>query len=104
MTTLNTKKSIDRSHLRLGFILISMVVVCCALSPTAQAVMPAPDGGYANGYTAEGSNALFSLTTGPNNSAVGFHALYDNTTGRENTAMGLSSAPQQHYGPRQHCH
>ena len=35
MTTLRLKKLIDRSHLRLGFILISMVLVCCALSPTA---------------------------------------------------------------------
>jgi hypothetical protein len=35
MTTLRLKKSIDRSHLRLGFILISMVLVCCTLSPTA---------------------------------------------------------------------
>ena len=61
--------------------------------------MPAPDGGYANGYTAEGSNALFSLTTGPNNSAVSFHALYDNTTGRENTAMGLQALLSNTTGP-----
>ena len=35
-----------------------------ALSPTARAVTPAPDGGYPNNNTAEGDNALFSLTTG----------------------------------------
>jgi hypothetical protein len=35
-----------------------------ALSPWARAVDPAPDGGYPNGNTAEGEDALFSLTTG----------------------------------------
>ena len=35
----------------------------CA-SPELQAVSPAPDGGYANFNTAEGTDALFSLTTG----------------------------------------
>ena len=38
-------------------------IACFALSPTAQAVTPAPDGGYPNENTAEGDDALFSLTT-----------------------------------------
>ena len=38
-------------------------IVCIGLLPRAQAVVPAPDGGYPNGgNTAEGENALFSLT------------------------------------------
>ena len=59
-----------------------------ALLPQAQAVIPAPDGGYPGGNTAEGQNALLSLTTGPFNTANGFEALKDNTTGEANTANG----------------
>jgi hypothetical protein len=51
-------------------------------------VTPAPDGGYPNQNTAEGEDALFSLTTGINNTAIGFQALHDNTTGNQNTANG----------------
>ena len=40
------------------------VFACFTLSPRAQAVSPAPDGGYPGGNTAEGQNALFSLTSG----------------------------------------
>ena len=38
--------------------------------------------------TAEGTDALFSLTTGTDNTAIGFDALYSNTEGNENTAVG----------------
>ena len=69
-------------------ILITLALACFALSPGAQAVSPAPDGGYPGGNTAEGENALFSLTTGPYNTATGNHALYSNTTGGPNTATG----------------
>src|SRR5436189_5199753 len=47
---------------------------CFALSQNAQAVVPPPDGGYARGNTAEGTQALFSLTTGANNTALGYQA------------------------------
>jgi len=62
---------------------------CFALSPTAQAVLPAPDSGYPGGNTAEGDDALFHLTTGTRNTAIGSQALVSNTTGRNNTAIGL---------------
>jgi len=62
-----------------------------ALCSTLHAVSPAPDGGYANGNTAEGSNALFSLTSGVKNSADGYLALYFDTTGRYNTASGAQA-------------
>ena len=58
------------------------------LSPIAQAVNPPPDGGYANQNTAEGTDALFSLTSGVWNVAVGFQSLYNNTSGNQNTATG----------------
>ena len=90
MTTLHLRKSISRSPLQRDFLFIAVALVCFALSPAPKAfgVTPAPDGGYANGNTAEGQNALFSLTTGVNNTAVGFDALFHNTTGVYNTANG----------------
>jgi hypothetical protein len=103
-------------------VLIALTLGCFGLSPTARAVDPPPDGGYPNGTTAEGEDALFSLTTGDNNTAVGFHALFsnggdgaverqgggmhsdnntavgwialqNNTGGRANTAIGSNAMP-----------
>src|SRR5204862_6538215 len=88
MTTLHLRESIGRSPLRLGFFLIGLALAWFALSPPAQAVTPPPDGGYPGFNTAEGDNALFSLTTGTNNTATGAVALHDNTTGSGNTATG----------------
>ena len=70
-------------------VLIALALGCFALSPRVQAVDPPPDGGYPGQNTAEGEDALFSLTTGLNNTAVGYHALHDNTTGSQNTAYGM---------------
>src|SRR5436190_5393189 len=81
MTTLHLRKSV-------GFLLIALTLAWFALSPRALAVSPAPDGGYANGNTAEGTDALFNLTTGNDNTAVGLDALYNNSTGDANTATG----------------
>src|SRR5207249_626255 len=108
MTTQSLRNSISRPLLRRGlprkqqlpriqamriirgFLLIPLALACFALlaAPNAFGVTPAPDGGYANENTAEGSDALFSLTTGVNNTAIGFEALYYNTTGNHNTANG----------------
>jgi hypothetical protein len=68
--------------------LIASLIVSAGLLPKAQAVTPAPDGGYPGENTAEGSNALFSLTTGTHNTANGFQALFSNTAGNANTASG----------------
>lgn len=62
-------------------LLIAVGLACFALLPIARAVDPAPDGGYPNNNTAEGTNALFNLTTGRDNTATGYGALYSNTTG-----------------------
>src|SRR6266516_3632739 len=89
MTTPLARNSISRSRLRYGLFLIPLVLAAFALSPTAQAQLsPPPDGGYAGDNTAEGTDALFSLTTGTENTAIGFDALYSNTTGDSNTATG----------------
>ena len=65
-----------------------VVLGCFAVSSIAQAVNPPPDGGYPNNNTAEGIDALFSLTTGGANTATGASALFGNTTGNDNTATG----------------
>src|SRR2546429_3534493 len=102
---------ISRSSLRRGFpaVLLALGLGWLALSPTARAVDPPPDGGYPNGNTAEGEQALnslmdgyvgntavgyqalFSTSTGAHNTGVGFQALFSNTTGSANTATGLAA-------------
>jgi len=93
MTTLHLRKSSGRSPLRRGLFLIALVLACFGLSPTAQTALPppAPDGGYINDNTAEGSGALSSLTTGTDNTAIGSAALTDTTKGSENTAIGTDA-------------
>ena len=66
-------------------------IVCIGLLPGAQAISPAPDGGYPGGNTAEGQNALFSLTTGGYNTGVGFLSLRSNGTTSFNTAIGAGT-------------
>jgi hypothetical protein len=55
---------------------VAFTLVCFPLSPEARALLPAPtpDGAYVNWNTAEGSGALFSLTSGGFNTAIGGHA------------------------------
>src|SRR5438105_6486490 len=92
LPTLRT--SISRPPLRCSLLLTALVFALgwLALSPVARAVSPPPDGGYDRFNTAEGTDALFSLTTlGFFNTATGFEALFSNTTGSFNTADGLSA-------------
>ena len=70
---------------------LPFVFVCFGLSPAVRAVVPAPDGGYPGFNTAEGTDALFSLTSGVGNNAIGFQALLHNTTGIHNTADGFAA-------------
>ena len=71
--------------------LIAFMLSCFGLSPKILAVVPAPDGGYPGNNTAEGTNAVFSLTSGIDNTALGFEALFRNTTGNFNTAEGFGA-------------
>jgi len=93
MTTLYLRKSSGRSPWQYGLFLIPLVLTfaCIALGPTAQAIVPAPDGGYPGGNTAEGQSALLSLTTGGFNTAVGFLSLGSGTTNSFNTAIGAGA-------------
>jgi len=123
--TLCLRNLMNRSSRHCGTVaalLLMFALGCFALSPTARAVDPPPDGGYPNGTTAEGEDALFSLTSGDNNTGVGFHALFsngaagaedrqgggmhsdnntgvgwialqNNTGGRANTAIGANTMP-----------
>jgi hypothetical protein len=92
MTTLYLRKSISPAAAGRSYLLIGVALACFALSPAARAQLsPPPDGGYPGGTTAEGTNALFSLTSGLYNTAVGDHALYHNTTANSNTAIGFEA-------------
>jgi hypothetical protein len=78
--------------IKIPSILIILMLVCAAgAGPNLQAVVPPPDGGYPGGTTAEGQNALFSLTTGGFNTGLGFLSLRSNTTASFNTAVGAGT-------------
>ena len=66
-------------------------LACFALLPGAQAVNPAPDGGYPGANTAEGKNALLSHTTGTFNAAIGFFSLRALTTASFCTGVGAGT-------------
>jgi hypothetical protein len=72
-------------------LLIGLALACFGLLPQTQAVSPAPDGGYPGFNTAEGQNALFSLTTGGYNTAVGWLSLRNDTGGSFNTGVGAGT-------------
>jgi len=77
------------NHQKLLFTVI--LIVCRALCPTADAVSPAPDGGYAGENTAEGTSALLHLNGGANNTAIGWASLGFDVTGNLNTAVGAGT-------------
>jgi hypothetical protein len=72
---------------------LAVLAFLCLLAgkPKAHAVSPPPDGGYPGANTAEGQNALFSLTTGTYNTAIGIFALRGDTTGSFNAAVGAGA-------------
>ena len=72
-------------------LVMSLILLCFGLLPRAEAVVPPPDGGYPNFTTAEGQNALFSLTTGAANTGVGWFSLKSVTTGSFNTGVGAGT-------------
>jgi len=71
--------------------LAAFALACFGFLPQAQAVSPAPDGGYPGGNTAEGQSALFSLTSGGFNTAIGLFSLRALTDGKFNTGVGAGN-------------
>ena len=84
------KKMKNRSTILLA---ILPVLACFTLVPAPKAfgVSPAPDGCYPNYTTAEGCNALESLTTGAGNTGLGWRALFTDSTGNFNTGVGAGA-------------
>ncbi len=68
-----------------------VALACFGLLPTTRGVSPPPDGGYPNFTTAEGTNALQSLTTGSANTAVGWYSLFSNGDASFNTGVGAGT-------------
>jgi hypothetical protein len=74
MATIPLKKSISRSPLRLGFLLIPLALACFALTPfvqSAQAVGPEPNEGDLIGNMAEDDNAVPDLASATQEAATG---------------------------------
>src|SRR5262245_33789197 len=90
-TTSTIKNPINESLFRCVFISVPFLLMCVTFLPGAQAVSPAPDGGYAGGNTAKGQNALLRLTTGTFNTAIGLLSLESLTEGKFNTGVGAGT-------------
>src|SRR5438067_13525117 len=89
--TLRLTNSISRSPLRRVFFLIPVALALFAFAPAAEAVGPAPDGGYLGNNTAEGTNDLFSLTTGGQSTVLGGFSLFRVTLGNNTTPVGAGA-------------
>jgi len=76
---------------KLSAFVIATLLAWVGLLPDTKAVSPAPDGGYPGGNTAEGQNALLSLTAGTYNTAVGVFSLLSNQEGQFNTGVGAGT-------------
>ena len=70
---------------------IILALGCFAFLPKTQAVSPPPDGCYPGFTTAEGCNALESLTSGAANTGLGWYSLFGTTTGSFNTGVGAGA-------------
>ena len=87
MKTNPFQNSINRSSSPI----ILTLLTCFVLIQRAEAVNPPPDGSYPGGNTAEGQNALLSLSAGIYNTAVGLFSLLSNTEGNFNTGLGAGA-------------
>jgi len=85
------KSSVQRKT-AIPLVLITLALASVGLlPPNAFGVVPPPDGGYPGANTAEGQNALLSLTTGGFNTASGWLSLRGLTTGSFNTSVGAGT-------------
>src|SRR6266478_2681380 len=76
-----------------GPLLILSALGCFALCQQVQSATDTPDpgGSLPVSNTADGRNALLSLTTGIHNAAFGFDALLSNSDANFNTAVGSAT-------------
>ena len=79
------------SPLRRGWVLILLAVSGFTLSQVQAAVDTPDPGGKPVSNTADGQNALLSITTGIHNSAFGFDALLSNSTTNFNSGFGAGA-------------
>ena len=88
------KLSIMKNRSLAIFTTLLSVLTCFAFLLQTQAapdVAPPPDGCYSGFTTAEGCNALQSLTTGAGNTGLGWHSLSSNSSGSYNTGVGAGT-------------
>ena len=83
-------KSLTQCKVITPLFVTTLAVIIC-LASRVQAVSPPPDGDYPNGNTAEGLEALFSLTGGTFNTALGWLSVASVTTGSLNTGVGAGT-------------
>src|ERR1700749_3419553 len=91
ITSRNSLLTVLRSQSASILIALTIGAFSLASTPTTFGVIPAPDGGYPGGNTAEGDGALLHLTTGVDNTAVGEFTLLNNTIANDNTAIGVEA-------------
>jgi len=72
-------------------VLLALGFLALCPTPSAFGVVPAPDGGYPGGNTAEGTNALLSRSTGTYNTAIGIYSLLSLTDGNFCTGVGAGT-------------
>jgi hypothetical protein len=103
-TILPLEKRVKRAAPPFHWVLlvIPVMLACFELLLTAQADLPPPppEGGYPDGNTAVGTQALLDLTIGQDNTALGFRALTENTQGNLNTAVGSTTLRNNRVGNR----
>src|SRR6266508_2503599 len=74
------------------FTTLLLALACFGFSsPKAFGVVPAPDGGYPGGNTAEGQNALLSLTSGQYNTGIGIFSVLSLSDGNFCTGIGAGT-------------